>query len=287
MPAFPTPEPITATISLVVGEARLVASDRGDTVVEVRPTDPSHQPDVEAAEQTRVEYSAGELVVRAPKQRGRGLFMRPGSVDVSIELPSGSSVEGSTSVGAFRGTGRLGACRVKISAGDIRFEDVAGVDARTSAGSIDIGRVAGDADVSTGTGSLRIGEVDGAAVVKNSNGDCWIGHASRNLRVHNANGVIVIDRGDSDITAKTARGDVRVGEVASGSMALTTAFGEIEIGIRPGTAAHLDAHTSFGQVRNSLIGSDGPDAAERTAAIHARTSFGDILIHRTPPTSPA
>jgi hypothetical protein len=271
MPTFPTPEPIAATISLVVGEAQLIASDRIDTVVDVLPTDPSHRPDVEAAEQTRVEFAAGVLVVRTPKQRGANLFGKPGSVEIMIELPSGSSVEGSAAVGTFRGTGRLGACRVKTSAGDIRFESVGALDIKTSAGLIDIGLVA----------DLRIAEIEGSATVKNSNGACWIGHASRNLRVNNANGVIVIDRGDADITAKTARGDVRIGEIVAGSSALTTAFGEIEIGIRAGTAAHLDAQTSFGKVRNTLDAAAGPNGSEQTAEIHARTSFGDILIHRT------
>ena len=281
MPTFATPEPISATISLAVGDALLTASERSDTVVEVRPTDASHEPDLRAAEQTRVEFAAGTLVVRAPKQRGLGLFAKPGSVDLTIELPSGSNVEGSASIAAFRGTGRLGACRVKISSGDIRFEDVSTLAADTGVGAIDIGHVAGDAEVSTGSGQLRVGEIDGSAVVKNSNGDCWIGRAHRNLRVNNANGVIVVEHGDADITAETANGDVRVGEIARGSTSLTTALGEIEIGIRPGTAAHLDAHTSFGKVHNTLDAAERPEPSEHTVEIHARTSFGDILIHHS------
>jgi DUF4097 and DUF4098 domain-containing protein YvlB len=281
MPTFATPEPISATISLVVGEARLTASERTDTVVNVRPSDPSHQPDIEAASQTRVEFAGGLLEVRAPKPRNLGLFTKPGSVDVSVELPSGSNLKGGTSVGDFRATGRLGTCRIKIDAGDIRFEDVSAMEARLSAGSIDIGHVVGDADVSTGSGSLRIAEVDGSAVIKNSNGDCWVGHAGGNLRVNNANGVIVIDRADADVTAKTSMGDVRVGEVVRGSAALSTAFGDVEIGVRPGTAAHLDVHTSFGKVHSALTGADGPDASEQTADIHARTSLGDIVIQRS------
>src|SRR5262245_5953072 len=68
MPTFDTPGPISAVLDLVVGDARITASDRDDTVVEIRPSDPSHEQDVRAAEQTRVEYSAGRLVVRAPRQ---------------------------------------------------------------------------------------------------------------------------------------------------------------------------------------------------------------------------
>src|SRR5262249_58332800 len=121
MPTFDTPEPISADLDLVVGDARIAASDRSDTVVEVRPSDGSHEPDVRAAEQTRVEYTAGRLLVKAPRQRGLGLFSKPGSIDVTIDLPAGSRVHGDASVGAVHGAGRLGGCRVKTAAGGIRL----------------------------------------------------------------------------------------------------------------------------------------------------------------------
>ena len=57
MPTFDTPEPISATIDVAVGDVRITASDRADTVVEVRPSDASNDEDVKAAEQTRVEYA--------------------------------------------------------------------------------------------------------------------------------------------------------------------------------------------------------------------------------------
>ena len=43
MPTFDTPGPISAVIDLVVGDARITASDRDDTTVEIRPSDASHQ----------------------------------------------------------------------------------------------------------------------------------------------------------------------------------------------------------------------------------------------------
>ena len=38
MPTFDTPEPISVTVELSVGDHRIVAGDRTDNVVEVRPT---------------------------------------------------------------------------------------------------------------------------------------------------------------------------------------------------------------------------------------------------------
>ena len=85
MPTFDTPEPISVTVEFGVGDLRIVASDRTDTMVEVRPSDPAKKADVTAAEQTRVEYAGGRLLIKAPKNwrqlhlpRGRRVGRRAG-----------------------------------------------------------------------------------------------------------------------------------------------------------------------------------------------------------------
>jgi DUF4097 and DUF4098 domain-containing protein YvlB len=280
MPTFDTPEPISAVIDLVVGDARITASDRGDTVVEIHPSDASHDQDVRAAEQTRVEYAAGRLLVRAPRQRSLSIFGKPGSIDVTIGLPAGSHVHGDASVAAFHGAGRLGECRVKTAAGDIQLEDTGPLDLNTGAGAISVDRVAGPAEVSTGSGRVRLREIDGTAVIKNSNGDSWIGDVAGDLRVNAANGNISVDHANADVNASTANGDVRVGGVRRGSASLKTSFGEIEIGIQAGAAARLDVHTEFGHIRNQMDASEGPGPSDQTVEVRARTSYGDIVIHR-------
>ena len=77
MPTYSTPDPIVAVIEFEAGDVRILASERDDTVVEVRPSDESRDNDVRAAEETRVEYSAGRLLVKGPKQRNP--FGKPGS----------------------------------------------------------------------------------------------------------------------------------------------------------------------------------------------------------------
>ena len=90
MPTFDTPQPITATVEISAGSVRLVASDRDDTVVEVRPRDESRSHDVKAAEQVRVDFTNGTLAVAS--QRGFS-FPRRGAVVVDIALPSGSRLQ--------------------------------------------------------------------------------------------------------------------------------------------------------------------------------------------------
>lgn len=281
MPTFTTPEPISATIDLVVGDARITASDRDDTVVEVRPSDQSHEPDVRAAEQTRVEYAANRLLVKAARQRSLGLFGKVGSIDVTIHLPTGSSVQADASLAAFRLIGTLGECRIKASTGAIQLDSSGPLDLSTGAGAIVVDRVVGHADVRTGSGKVRIREIDGTAVIKNSNGDSWVGEVTGDLRVSAANGDISIDHAYANTTAATANGDVRVGEVVRGSTSLKTACGEIEVGIRSGTAARVDVHTSFGRVRNQMDAAPSPEPSDDTIEVRARSSYGDILIRRS------
>ena len=66
MPTFPTPSPISISVDLsVVGDVRVNATDRIDTVVDVHPKDAAKHADVAAAEQTTVELVGGVLGVKA------------------------------------------------------------------------------------------------------------------------------------------------------------------------------------------------------------------------------
>lgn len=283
MPAYDTPHPVTATVELVVGDLRIVAADRTDTVVEVRPSDPGSDADVRAADQTRVEYADGLLLVKTPKQRGLGLFGKPGSVDVTVDLPARSKVQVDSGAGGVRTTGTLGAGRVKSGAGDVQVDRVEGgrLSLETGAGRVDVDTVAGRADISTGSGRLQVREIDGPAVLKNSNGDSWIGLVTGDLRINAANGDIAVDRAGGDVVASTANGGITVGAVTRGTVSLKTGFGEIEVGIPAGTAAKLDVSTSFGRIRNQLESTDGPQETDETVDLRARSSYGDIVIRRS------
>jgi len=95
-----------------------------------------------------------------------------------------------------------------------------------------------------------------------------------------ANGNITIDRALAGVDAKTAFGSVRVGEVVRGSVVLETGFGELELGVREGTAAWLDASSQHGSVRSDLDAIDSPEQADETVEVRARTRYGDIVVRR-------
>ncbi|MEU1597350.1 DUF4097 family beta strand repeat-containing protein [Streptomyces sp. NPDC005708] len=277
MPSFDTPEPISVTAHVGAGSIRFTASDRLDTVVEVRPLNPKRDKDVRAAEQTEVAYVSGVLTVRTKERR---LIGPSGAVDVTVDLPTGSRIDMNGSWTQVLGEGRLGEVRVKASGGDVRLDSTGPLQLTVSHGSITVDRVEGMAEVVTSFGSLRVGTVDGPAVLKNSHGTTTVGAAIGDLQVSGAHGNIDIARAEGSVTATTAHGTLRVDEVARGTVQLETAYGAIEVGVREGTAAWLDVSSERGQVRNTLAASEAPEETEDTVEVRARTRWGNIDVRR-------
>jgi len=117
-------------------------------------------------------------------------------------------------------------------------------------------------------------------VIKSSNGDTWIGVAGGDLRVNAANGSIAVDLAQATVGAKSANGDVRLGEVVRGSVVLETRLGDLEVGIREGTAAWLDVRSTAGKVHNALEAADAPQPSTETVEVRARTTVGNVVIRR-------
>ncbi len=264
MPTFKTPEPISLNVDLGVGDLRIVASERAETVVEVEPSDPGKASDVAAAKKTTVEYANGVLQIRAPKGWKRYSLRGGGeSIDVRVELPTGSRLSGETALATLRCSGALGECRYKTGAGDITMEQVAGT-----------------TELSTGTGAIRVDRIGGSTRIKNRNGDTWIGQVAGDFQVKAANGKITVEQACGAVTAKTANGDIDLGEVARGAIVAETACGKVDVSVRDGVAAWLDLHTGFGHVQNLLEPTEHPGPSEKTVELRARSSFGDITVRR-------
>ncbi|MER5638907.1 DUF4097 family beta strand repeat-containing protein [Kitasatospora sp. NPDC002227] len=280
MPSFDTPDPVSATVRVDAGSVRLIASDRTDTEVTVLPRSPKKDADLKAAERTQVGYAGGVLTVAAPKIRyplGRG-----GTVDVVIELPTGSRVEVDGSWTELRSEGRLGEVRAEISTGDVHLEATGPLQLTSSHGSVSVDHVQGAAEISSSSGNLRVGTVEGSAVLKNSHGSTSVGTVTGELRVSAASGGVSVERAEGSVQAKTAHGALRIAEIARGSVELESQNGSIEVGIRPGSAAWLDVSSERGHVHNALTATDGPEpeGGTDTVEVRAHTRWGNIEIRR-------
>ncbi|MEU5400162.1 DUF4097 family beta strand repeat-containing protein [Streptomyces sp. NPDC005963] len=284
MASFDTPEPITAVFEIGIGDIRLRASDRADTVVEVRPTDRSKVSDVTAAEKIRVTFSRGKLQVKTDwrlLRRSSALQQEGGSVQVTVELPEGSRVRGGSAWAGLHSEGRLGECQFETVASDIALDHTGPLRITAVSGDIAVARITGHGEITKKSGAVRIDEIEGTAVIKNDHGSNSVGEVTGTLKVSGANGNIDIARAHGDVEVKTASGRVRIGEARRGRVLLTASSGDIEVGIRPGSAMKYDLGTVFGTVHNALDAAEGPGDSVDIVEVEVRTFDGDVMIRRS------
>nr|WP_232385441.1 DUF4097 family beta strand repeat-containing protein [Actinomadura violacea] len=168
--------PITAVLNVPAGRVQLIAADRTDATVQVRPADPGKGRDVKAAENTTIEFTNGTLQVRAPEG---GALTGSGSVEVTVQLPAGSRVQGTAAATELRGVGRLGEVVFDGAYRHIKVDEAAGMRLTAADGDVEVGRLTGPAAISTARGSIRIGEATGGEVeLSTHSGDIAIGAAA-------------------------------------------------------------------------------------------------------------
>ncbi|MEU8344756.1 Putative adhesin [Actinomadura meyerae] len=217
MQHFDTPAPITAVLDIPAGRVQLIGADPARTAVEVRPANPAKSRDVQAAEQTSVEYADGVLRISGAAARHQ-LFGPSGSVEVTVRLPAGSRVEATAASADFRGVGRLGEVVYAGSHGSIKIDEAAGARLATAAGDVSVGRLTGPAEISTQKGDISVAEaVRGTVVLRTQAGEVSVGAAA---------GV------SASLDAGTSHGRIRnslrnTGGVADLAVHATTGYGDI------------------------------------------------------------
>jgi hypothetical protein len=261
MPTFQTPEPIAVRIEVAAGSVHLVAADRADTVVEVRPRDESRSSDVWAAEHTRVDFRDGVLVVVGAK-RGLPVFWG-GAIDLEISLPSRSRLHVSLASADLHAEGEFG---------DFRFAG--------ASGDVEVDSVVGKIKVTNASGSLSVRTAQGGATVSTASGDVTIGNLDGDLKFEAASGSLTVDRLRGHLKSRTASGSVDVAAAVHGGLSAHTSSGEVAVGVAEGTAVRLDITTRSGVVTNRLQPSDGPEPGDQTFILQVRSASGDVNIHR-------
>ncbi|WP_327677810.1 DUF4097 family beta strand repeat-containing protein [Streptomyces sp. NBC_00467] len=223
MQKFDTPAPVSAVVDIPAGRIRFIAADRADTTIEILPADASKSRDVKAAEQTTVAYGDGILRIEAAAPKSRVLGSS-GSVEVTVQLPTGSHVEAKAADAELRGVGRLGDIAFEGAQASVKLDETASARLTLQAGDIAIGRLSGPAEVSIQKGDIRITEaLRGAVVLRTESGELSIGAAhgvSATLdagttygRIHNA--LKNTDGAAADLTihATTTYGNITAGSL--------------------------------------------------------------------------
>src|SRR6185437_3138811 len=217
MQKFDTPAPIAAVVDIHAGRVQLIAADRADTIVEVRPADASKSRDVKAAEQVTVEFSDGVLRVAAAPAKTRVLGSS-GFVEVTVQLPAGSRAEAKAASAEFRAVGRLGDVTFDGQQAAVKVDEAATARIAVLSGDVSVGRLGSDAEIRTQKGDIQVAEaVAGAVTLRTDDGAITVTAAAGTSaaldagtsygRVHNA---LKNSGGTPALTihATTARGDI-------------------------------------------------------------------------------
>ena len=197
-----------------------------------------------------------------------------GSIDVTIELPAGSHVQRHAGVGGLPAptAGSATAGSRSASAASRSSRPTRCTSRAAPATSPWTARPA-HAELTAGSGEVRVRELDGSAVIKNSNGDTWVGVAGGDLRAQRR------QRQHRRRRRHTRASSPRPPTATSGWARSCAArsrsrrrSGDLEVGIREGTAAWLDVSARAGKVHNALDAADGPEPSAEKVEVRARTS---------------
>jgi DUF4097 and DUF4098 domain-containing protein YvlB len=179
-----------------------------------------------------------------PARLGLGGF---GSLDVTVEVPEGSSCLAHSASADVSCTGELSALDVHTASGDVSAE-----------------RVSGLAQVVTASGDIQVG-------------------AAAEARVESASGDVRIEQADGAVTVRTASGDVWIAQTSGRRTEVKSASGDISVAVARGIGVYLDLSSLSGTVSSELEPAQENGGADLT--VQCRTISGDVHVLRA--TQPA
>lgn len=214
-------------------------------------------PAAAAVRETRVDLTAGRLVVRTPKE----MQLRNVPVAVSVQAPIGSHV-----------TARAGS-------GDVNVSGAAGrLDAHTGSGRISADQAVGGARVETGSGVVRLGPMAGGLRAKTGSGDLEVTAIGAPSTVVSGSGDVWLGTVTGDVLVRTGSGAVTVATATSGELELHTGSGAIRVGVRKGSPAEVDLSTGSGEARSELDLTLTPPSEKPPLKIRGRTGSGGAFL---------
>lgn len=176
MQKFDTAGPIAVVLEIPAGRVRFIADERADVTVEVLPAEAGKKRDVKAAEQTGVEFHDG--VLRIVTVDANRVFGSSGEIDVTVQLPAGSRVEGKAGAAELYSTGRLGEVVFDGGYRTVELDEVASAVVKAHTGDVSIGSLSGPAQISNGKGDITVAKaVAGEVVLRTGSGNLKIAAA--------------------------------------------------------------------------------------------------------------
>lgn len=186
-------------------------------------------------------------------------FGRRPSVDVTVSLPEGSSVEVTTMSGDVSVSGRSGEVRIRSASGDISVDAASTIHVDAGSGDVSVERCEGG-HIGSGSGDITVSEVAGGIEVRSGSGDISVATLSSDARI------------------ASGSGDIGIDEVIRGDVDAHSATGDISVGVRSGVPTWLDLSSGSGDVDRSLSRRGEPEPGSAYVRVKAVTTTGDITV---------
>ncbi len=158
------------------------------------------------------------------------------------------------------------------------------LEAHTASGDLTAATVTGHLQVETSSGDVRLDET-GLAEIRTASGDVRLSRAHDDVSLRTASGDVNLTSAAGSVTAMTASGDVRLARVARGSTEVSTASGDMVIGVAAGVGVYLDLSSVVGSVTSQLDEAEPSD--DVALQVRCRSASGDIRITRATVAEPA
>ena len=271
--------PVSVRVDIQIGRVEVVATEREDVSVTVSPSNRNRSGDRSAAEAVRVDRVGDTLVVKGPFKLN--LFGKGDSVDVVLEVPEGTDVAAVVKYGSARLAGRLGTVRAEVPYGELSVGTVEQLEFKGGHGEYRITHVEQDAEIAFKSGTMRVGHVGGRLRLTGSDGPITIDRVGGPAELATSSGGIEVGTMASGATVRAAYGNVRIRDAVRGVVRVDGSYGNVEVGVRRGTAVWLDAVAQHGVVRTDLSADSGPGTGEDTLEVRVRTGYGSINVNRS------
>ena len=275
MHEFPVTGPVRLRVEFGAGHITIRAAETDRVSVDLRGDGDSGEA---LAAETVVEQRGDEVAVEVPRRTG--FLRRSPQLTLNVTLPEGSRVDVRCESADLDATGRLGDTQVKSGSGDTRIERAHELTVQSGSGDVSVGVTDGFATLTAGSGDITARSITGPGRVSTGSGDIRLERADGPLQANSGSGDVQVDAAEGDVTANTASGDQYVRRVARGRIKLTSASGDIHVGVVDGTPVWLDVNTLSGSVTSALSGGEPPVDGEDAVELRVDTVSGDISLAR-------
>lgn len=268
---FHTPTRIRLYVEAGSGTLSLTAHETDTTQVEVLG---------EGADEVQVRQDGDQVSVVAP-QRRTGLFTKDQKLDITISMPTRSTVMTRTGSMDLTASGAFGDVRLKSGSGDLEVDGTVETAAvETGSGDLSLRECEGHLKVKSGSGDVLLGTVSGDSSISTGSGDVQIeaGHGATNVKT--GSGDLKVTDADADVLLSTGSGDLSIDTARRGRITLKSASGDARIGILVGTPVWTDISTVSGDITSDLEPTGAPEEGADHLELRIKTVSGDVALRQ-------